>query len=60
MPFFPRKYFPDFFYYEKKTTTEFSAIVDLDIISTDSIRLNFEFLKLLRLCMDLHKICFKL
>ena len=35
------------------------VFVDLENFSTGSIRLNFEVLKLLHLCMDCHEDCFK-
>ena len=45
-------FFPEFY---------LSVFVDLENFSpeTDNIRVNFEVLKLLHLCMDLHEVCFK-
>ena len=45
-----------FYFFQK---LDHSLFEDLEIFSPDSVRVNFEVLKLLHLCMDCHKICFK-
>ena len=45
------------FYFSQKL--DLSVIVDLEKFSPDSIRVNFEVLKLLYLSMDCHEVCFK-